>query len=404
MAFHRGSEGRHRTDIELARQKERAEQRKKQGNMPFRFYVPIGETRQIIICDDAPDFFMYEHNLPGPDKKYRTFTGCIKEDANCPVCEASDKESYYAMFLTVIDLTPFETRAGEEVEFSRKLLVVKPGQQKKFLRFYEKNKTLRGALFEMTRDGEKDASIGNDIEFVEFVPEEEMETYTRSWKDKDGKKHHENCSEVYDYEALFEEPTEESLRAIVGGRPSPGSKEADDRELGRRGSRSARGRDKGKAKDEDGDWEDDDDQREYKDEKKPARGRTSVRDEEPASKRASARRGRAEPDDADGAEAEPEAKPARRGRDDSQRVTRKSRVEEPEDVDEDDAEPEEKPARTTRARQAEDKPRRGRAAPEDDDPPFEPDRPARGRKAAAEPEDEDEAPRTSRRTSMRGRR
>lgn len=138
------------------------------------------------------------------------------------------------MVLTCIDLTPFKMRDGSEVEFSRKLLVVKPAQQKKFLRFYNKEGTLRGAMFDMTRDGDKDSSIGNDIDFVEFVEEDEMETYVRSWRDREGKKHTDACSEVYDYEALFEEPTEENLRAVVGGEATPGSRASNDRALGGR--------------------------------------------------------------------------------------------------------------------------------------------------------------------------
>lgn len=258
-AFFRGDAGARQTEVELERQKQRAEQRKTAGNMPFRFRVGVGETKQIIICDDKPDFFMYEHALRDQDGKWgRLFSGCVKSFDNCPICDASGKaddkpkESYYAMFLTCIDLSPFSLRDGTEIEFSRKLLVVKPSQQKKFLRFYNKEGTLRGALFDMTRDGAKDSAIGNDIEFVDFVDEAEMATYVRSWKDKEGKKHVEQCDEPFVYEELFEEPTTEALRALVGGDPAPGSRSQTDREF----SRSPR---RGAAPAKDDDWEADDD-------------------------------------------------------------------------------------------------------------------------------------------------
>ncbi len=442
MAIHRGAEGRRRVDEELARQKQRSEARKKQGNVPFRFYVPVGETREIIVVDEAPEVFVYEHNLPGPDKKYRTYTPCIKEDQNCPVCESQDKESYYALMLTVIDLTPFETRSGDEVQFSRKLMCVKIGQQKKFLRFFQKNGSLRGAKFAMTRDGEKDAAIGNDIEFLEFVEEEDLQTYTREWEDKDRKVHTENCFEVLDYDELFPEVTEEELRALVGGRPAPGSRAHDDAAVGRdskgrdasRGRRT-RGRPGARDADADSDWENDDDKRSFgKDKERAPAGRAAAR---PA-----ARRGRDEADDdaddrreyrdrtrpargrdvdadadtdtdtdADDAPDTDTRRPASRTRpaagksqprrDDSQRVRR--RTTEPDDVEPDADDPDDadlpprrtaaKPAARTSTRAAPASTRRAaRDEPDDadadDDLPFDPDPPRRTARASREAEPE----------------
>ena len=241
-ASFRGEEGMRRAEEEMRRQKELAEMRKNQTHMPFRFRVSVGETKEGVILDDAPDFFRFEHNMKGPDGKWNVFTGCVRDFDNCPVCEELNRESYYAMYLSVLDFTEFETRSGDTVEFSRKLLVVKQAQQKKFMRFYEKEGTLRGAIFEFTRDGDKDSSIGNDIEFVDWMPEEELETYIRDWEDKDRKKHTEDCSVPFDYEELFPEPDADSLRALVGGSPAAGSRQEQRRELGegRRGRASGR--------------------------------------------------------------------------------------------------------------------------------------------------------------------
>lgn len=222
--FHRGEEGMRKVEEELERQKQRREAAAKGGGKVFRFFVPVGETKEIIILDDAPDFYMYEHTLKNPQtKRWDLHVPCIKEWDNCPVCEEVG-ESYYAMFLTVLDLTPYTDKDGNRHEYSRKLMVVKPSQQKKFIRRFRKDGTLRGALFECSRDGQKDAAIGNDIEFVEFVDEEELDNdYIRVWTDKDGKEHEDNLAEPFDYEEMFEEPTAEELRAIVGGEPPPGS-------------------------------------------------------------------------------------------------------------------------------------------------------------------------------------
>lgn len=359
---YRGEEGRRKAQEELERQKALAEARRNMPREPFRFYVPVGETKTAVILDDGPDFFRFEHNLKGADGKWRTFTGCVKENDNCPVCEKEGRESYYALYLTVLDFSEFETRDGETVEFSRKLLVVKPGQQKKFMRFFDKEGTLRGVEVEFTRDGDKDPSIGNDIEFLDFMDEDELSEYTREWTDKEKKKHVEDCSVPFDYEELYPEANVEDLRAMVGGKAPAGSRSERDRELGserrrgrrgdddddqqedrssRRGSsrtsgrgrqereeRSERGSRRGREQSKDmEDWQDpdgeggdppwDENDGERQDEPKRGRGRTARgREAEPEEKeerttrRGSSRRSREEPQDDD----QQEERGSRRGR------------------------------------------------------------------------------------------
>jgi hypothetical protein len=230
-----------RADEEIAKAKQRALLRREQAGKPFRFFVPIGETRRVVVVDEKPDFFMYEHCEQGPDGIWNVYSGCVKETDICAKCEALKKESYYALFLTVIDLTPYENKKGETVEFSRKLFVVKNQQQKKFMRWAEKEGSLRGAILDCTRDGDKEPRIGNDIEIVEYMDEAELAQYIRDWTDKKGKQQEEDCSVPYDYEKLFTAPDAAQLRASVGARPVPGSREADARELNqpapRRGAR-----------------------------------------------------------------------------------------------------------------------------------------------------------------------
>lgn len=279
-AFFRGDAGLKRVDMEREKERVRAEARKNAKKVPFRFFVPTGETRRCVILDDKPDFFMYEHQAKGPDGHWNVFSGCVKETETCPACEALGRESYFGMYLTVLDLTPFKTRDGTKVEYSRKLLVVKSAQQKKFQRFYNKEETLRGAVFDFTRDGEKEPSIGNDIEFVEFMPEDELSEYVRTYKDKDGKKVTEDCSVPFEYEDIFDEPDADTLRAMFGGKAAPGSRKADEEELGsRRSASKAR-----KPVDDDADGDDDDweDAGTSDTDKKPTRSvrRTSAEDEE----------------------------------------------------------------------------------------------------------------------------
>ena len=236
-----GAEGRRKMQEEEERSLARKEAASMNASMPFRFFCPIGETREVVVIDAEPMFFRYEHNLKDArSNRWSIFCACVNESANCPVCKVSERPSYFAMYLTVIDLTPYESEKHGTVEWSKKLLVVKSAQQKKITRLWERHQTLRGMILSMTRDGEKDASIGNDIEFVEFMEEEELATYETVYEyEKDGKKVTKDIlgHEVFDYDDLFPMPTEQQLRAIVGGKPEAGSREEGNSVVGRRGAR-----------------------------------------------------------------------------------------------------------------------------------------------------------------------
>lgn len=240
-----GAEGMQRMEQEQERQAARKEVAQMNANMPFRFYCPPGEEREIIIVDDKPNFFRYEHNLKNTRTgKWDIFCACINEDANCPVCKAAERPSYFGMFMTCVDLTPYTNKDGEEVPWSKKLLVVKSAQQKKITRLWQREGSLRGAVLLMTRDGEKDASIGNDIELLEFVEEDTLLSYETVYvyTDSAGKEKSKDIigHEVFDYDELFPAVTEQQLRALVGGRPEPGSRDHDaDVRPSRRGGRSS---------------------------------------------------------------------------------------------------------------------------------------------------------------------
>lgn len=385
--FYRGAAGREKADEELAKQKARAEARKEQQHMPFRFRVKTGNSTQFVVLDDEPDFYRFEHNLKNPQSGiWDIYTGCVKETDNCPVCDTTGRESYYALYLSVLDFTEFETRDGQVHTFSRKLLVVKPAQQKKFLRAYAKAEkdglTLRGAIFEVTRDGDKDSAIGNDIEFIEYMDEDELTSYVREWTDKDGKKQVEDCSVPFVYEDLFDEPDVESLRALVGAPPPPGS---------RAHERSALGGDRGRGRSRGSDEEDEPSTR--------TRGRTGGRGyERPARDERMRSRGRdaegyndADDDDGDGDDTRGREPARTRGRQAPEPVSRgrgRGRGGDS-DRDGDDEDDEHSEAATSRPRgrgrtapEPEERGRTGRrAAPVEDEPPPGRRLPVRPRRA-----------------------
>ncbi len=232
--FHRGAAGRGRVDSELADQKEKQARRQAASKEPFRVYLKPGtEGREIVILDEEPEFFFHEHQIYNGGRRdlpMYTYVPCVKEWATCQACEEI-KDSYYALYLSVCDLEPFKTGKGEEVEFSRKLMLIKPQQQKKFIRRWKKEGTLRGQIVILSRDTDKDPVIGNDIEFDDFMEEDALAEYVREWTDAKKKVHTEDCSVPYEYEKIFEEPSEERIDAIVKGKATPGSKKQTEEEL-----------------------------------------------------------------------------------------------------------------------------------------------------------------------------
>lgn len=225
----RGDKGRRLSEQESAKSS-----MKKSGGNLWRFWVPAGETKQFIILDEKPDVYMYEHNLKDPKTgNWSLNLGCVKETHNCPLCEEYE-ESYFGLFMTVIELLDEEDKYGNE--FARRLMVVKPKQHKIFQRMYDRlsadGGSLRGALVETVRDTKKDPRIGNDVNYIETLEEEQLEEFVRYYEDRDGNEKEEDCSQPFDYDEIFPVVTVEQLRAYAGGGgDSIGSMEDAEREL-----------------------------------------------------------------------------------------------------------------------------------------------------------------------------
>jgi hypothetical protein len=218
--MYRGSGARDKAAHEQEEVQKRREARQREFDGPKRLYLKPGETREICIVDEAPDFFMFEHQIYNgkkPNLPYYSYCGCVKEYETCPAC-AKHGDSNFNLYLTVIDFAEYTNKAGEVVEFSKKLMVVKSGSQRKFIRRHEKNGSLRGQCVTLTRDGDKDPVIGNDIEWDDVMEEEELSgAYIRTWTDRKKKEHSENCGEVYNYEEIFDEPTIDNITNALTG-------------------------------------------------------------------------------------------------------------------------------------------------------------------------------------------
>ena len=157
----------------------------------WRFWIPEGEEARVTFVDGtiSPDgnidFFMYyEHNLMLNGKWGNTFV-CTKDMEPCPICEAGDRSSFVGVF-TVIDHREFKAKDGKIYKDSPRLFVAKKDTIKSLQMLGAKRGGLAGCTFDISRTGEKSASVGSMFDFQEKTSIEELQKkYVR--KNTEGK-------------------------------------------------------------------------------------------------------------------------------------------------------------------------------------------------------------------------
>jgi hypothetical protein len=230
-----GVSGFQRSQEELKRQTEREEARKNRAFIPFRFWVPVGVEKDIVVLDHEP-VFMHEHALQNTETgKWDVYETCPRVFETCPLCDK--KESYYGMFLTIGELNPTrKTDSGEYapcvdkqgniIPYSRRIMVIKPEGHGFFQRQFEKNGTLRGMHLLITRAHAKSSNTGQP-EFIEIVGEQDIiDTFGHAEvKSADGRVIKAANADAFpiDYAKCFPKPSAADLRARYGGAPPVGS-------------------------------------------------------------------------------------------------------------------------------------------------------------------------------------
>jgi hypothetical protein len=234
---------------------------------PRRFDVGgTGHEKELVVLDAQLACFMYEHELfiQGSTRGY-TYEPCPREHQACPLCEGmmGAKESYYVLFLTVIDLNPgyWKREEGSGVEtwmprkaknaegvdealaFERVLLPVKFAQQQAFFQLGNTLPSLRGLQLIMERNSDKfspktgapniERSKDNG-QFVILTEAEILESFgapAQYTNPAEGEEptllRIENADTmVFDYGRIFRRPDAADLRRRYGGAAPVGSSEA----------------------------------------------------------------------------------------------------------------------------------------------------------------------------------
>lgn len=146
----------------MKKDQERAEKRRGNGNMPFRFWQKKGEDCEVIILDDSLEetFWRHEHNLK-IDGKWGNHEPCIQESGPCPHCN-NDSLPALVVFLTVLVMRPYTSKkTGNVKEYSKMLLALKRGQYAEFEKIEKiakkKHGTLRGVSLILERKNEENS-------------------------------------------------------------------------------------------------------------------------------------------------------------------------------------------------------------------------------------------------------
>lgn len=213
------------------REQAAAAARKEQQGKLFRFWLKKGEEAQITFIDGIltnglllpPRFYEHAINVNG-----RTLTFVCPEQSNpgggdkCPFCEASDRPALVSLF-TIIDHRSFKSSDGNKTyKDTPKLLVAKPTSMEYLQKRAEKFGGLAGVTFDVSRIGDKSASIGSMFDFVR--KEENLDIlkarYTRTYKDEKGNEVVKSIFVPADYEKEITFHTGDELRAMGYGKAS----------------------------------------------------------------------------------------------------------------------------------------------------------------------------------------
>src|SRR4051794_14321817 len=78
----------------------------------YRFHLPAGAETDIIILDGSFDeaVGLFEHHIQGTNGHWGNYVSCLRE--NCSFCQIHG-ESYYVIFLTILNLQEYVKRSGE---------------------------------------------------------------------------------------------------------------------------------------------------------------------------------------------------------------------------------------------------------------------------------------------------
>jgi hypothetical protein len=142
--------------------------------LPDRFWIPTGQSREIVFIDSLPAVFK-EHNakLNGSWKNWLTCAAPYMSDGDLAPCCSIIGEPYQVAMYTIIDCSSWTDKKGNSRQYEIKVL---PAKYKTAMKLKRKNgdlqpegKSLSGRLYKVVRETDKSPSVGDEYEYVRDV-------------------------------------------------------------------------------------------------------------------------------------------------------------------------------------------------------------------------------------------
>lgn len=154
-------------------EEEKAELRKQQyANKVYRLWIPPGKDTAVTFLDGDLDD---EGNFDTPairehqvfmNKSWKNWYVCTSDEEPCPICETADKEADWVQLFTVIDHSQWKDAKGNLHKDEIRLVAAKRESVKHLTKLAIKRGGLAGCRFDVSRTGDKEASIGNIYDFT----------------------------------------------------------------------------------------------------------------------------------------------------------------------------------------------------------------------------------------------
>lgn len=162
-----------KTGIDAHKEMEKADLEQEAAFGPQRFWVKEGKEKRITFIDGFIDtdgllkgmVSFHEHMTPRVGKKGFDNYPCTQDTEACPICEEGETPSLVFAF-TIVDHTEWKDKNDKVHKFDKRLFVCKRDTFKRLQLKATKYGGLAGMTLDVTRIGDKSASVGSDFEFV----------------------------------------------------------------------------------------------------------------------------------------------------------------------------------------------------------------------------------------------
>jgi len=149
---------------------EKEAEKKAMGYPPDRFWLKPGTSKEVAFINDNP-FCIREHQWRDSNGNWHHATCIAKiDDRGCPGCAQNgvSRPDYVGQY-TIVDITGYMSKDGEEHKYQLKLLPAKTKVLNKFRMKKENRGSLLGQLWTLARSDSNSPNTGDDLDHIREI-------------------------------------------------------------------------------------------------------------------------------------------------------------------------------------------------------------------------------------------